>query len=140
MFCEADVPASTTPRLCDLDHPIWLPPPHQRTKPEKENAVEHGPVWRKVDLCATCEPSRVYDSDSPASLEHREPASEDRRSSQLDASLEQLDVEIGPPPTWFRCSRKDLSLVLDNVVAADNLVAVEAVASVVEIELRRLAP
>ena len=73
-------------------------------------------------------------------LEHREAAHQDRRSSQLDTPLEELDVEIRPPPTRLRGSRKDLSLSLDHVVSADDLVAVKAVASVVEIELRRLAP
>jgi len=82
----------------------------------------------------------VNDSDSPASLEHREAANQDRRPSQLYASFEELDVEIRPPPLRPRGSRKDLSLVLDYVVAANNLIAVETVVSVVEIDLRRLAP
>jgi len=73
-------------------------------------------------------------------LEHRETAHEDRRSSQLETPFEELDVEIRPPPLRLRGARKDLSLVLDHVVTADDLVAVKAVASVVEIELRRLAP
>ena len=39
--------------LTDLDHPIWLPPPHQRAKPIKKDAVEQSPVRWNVDLCAT---------------------------------------------------------------------------------------
>jgi hypothetical protein len=83
----------------------------------------------------------VDGSDSPAVLEHCETAHQDRRSSQLDTPFEELDVEIRPPPLRFRGSRKGLSFSLDHVIAADDLVAVEAVASVVvEIELRCLAP
>ena len=41
---------SRSPRLCNLDHPIWLPPPHQRAKPKKKSAVEQSPIWWKVDL------------------------------------------------------------------------------------------
>jgi len=81
----------------------------------------------------------VNRSDLPASLERRKATHEDRRPSQLDTPFEELDVEIRPPPLWFRGSRKDLSLVLDDVVAADNLVAVKAVAPVIEIDFRRLA-
>jgi len=82
----------------------------------------------------------VDGSDSLAMLEHSEAAHEDRRSSELDVPFEELDVEIRPPPLRLRGARKDLSLVRDHVVAADDLVAVKAVASVVEIEFRCLAP
>src|SRR6266481_4525777 len=64
---------------------------------------------------------------------------EDRRPSQLDTPFEELDVEIRPPPLWLRGSREDLSLVLDDVVAADDLIAIKAVAAVVEVDLRCLA-
>jgi hypothetical protein len=64
---------------------------------------------------------------------------EDRRLSQFDTPFEELDVEIRSPPLRFRGSREDLSLVLDDVVAADNLVAERAVATVIEVDFGRLA-
>jgi hypothetical protein len=47
--------------LADLDHPIRLPPPHERAEPEKKSAVEHGPVGWEVDLGATRDPARFAD-------------------------------------------------------------------------------